>query len=59
MPQVDDVSRENDELRKRVAEMTAEAANNETIMKRTQARELTLLRADTLSQLLHAMVDGL
>ena len=28
-------------------------------MKRTQARELTLLRADTLSQLLHAMVDGL
>ena len=28
-------------------------------MRRTQARELTLLRADTLSQLLHAMVDGL
>jgi len=46
------LSRKNDELRKRVAEMTAEAANNETIMKRTQARELTLLRADTLSQLL-------
>ena len=62
MPQVDEVgevSRENDELRKRLAEMTAEASNNETIMKRTQARELTLLRADTLSQLLHAMVDGL
>jgi two-component system, cell cycle response regulator len=59
MLEVDDVGRENDELRKRVAEMTAEAANNETIMKRTQARELTLLRADSLSQLLHAMVDGL
>src|SRR6202166_1771504 len=59
MLEVDDVGRENDELRKRVAEMTAEASNNETIMKRTQARELTLLRADTLSQLLHALVDGL
>src|ERR1700726_4952840 len=59
MLEVDDVGRENDELRKRVAEMTAKAANNETIMKRTQARELTLLRADSLSQLLHAMVDGL
>jgi diguanylate cyclase (GGDEF)-like protein len=58
MPQVDEVGRENDELKKRLAEMTAEASNNETIMKRTQARELTLLRADTLSQLLHAMVDG-
>src|ERR1700688_3393897 len=59
MLEVDDVGRENDELRKRVAEMTAEAANNETIMKRTQARELTLLRADTLSRLLHAMVEVL
>jgi two-component system, cell cycle response regulator len=59
MPQVDEVSRENEELKKRLAEMTAEASNNETIMKRTQARELTLLRADTLAQLLHAMVDGL
>ncbi len=39
--------------------MTAEAANNESILKRTQARELTLLRADSLAQLLHAMVDGL
>jgi len=40
-------------------ELTAEAANNESIMKRTQARELSLLRADTLAQLLHALVDGL
>src|SRR5271169_5596417 len=52
-------ARDNDELKKRLAEMTAEAANNETIMKRTQARELTLLRADSLAQLLHAMVGGL
>jgi diguanylate cyclase (GGDEF)-like protein len=50
---------ENEELKKRLKEMTAEAANNETILKRTQARELTLLRADSLAQLLRAMVDGL
>ena len=50
---------ENEELKKRLAELTAEAANNETIMKRTQSRELTLLRADSLAQLLRAMVDGL
>jgi two-component system cell cycle response regulator len=56
---MDDVMRENDELKKRLLELTAEAANNESIMKRTQARELTLLRADGLAQLLRAMVDGL
>ena len=50
---------ENEDLKKRLTEMTAEAANNETILKKTQARELTLLRADTLAQLLRAMVDGL
>jgi len=50
---------EIEELKKRVAEMTAEAANNESILKRTQARELSLLRADTLAQLLRAMVEGL
>lgn len=50
---------ENEELKKRLAGITAEAANNESIMKRTQARELTLLRADSLGQLLTAMVEGL
>jgi two-component system, cell cycle response regulator len=56
---MDDLWQENEELKRRLMEMTAEAVNNETILKRTQARELTLLRADTLAQLLHAMVDGL
>jgi diguanylate cyclase (GGDEF)-like protein len=56
---MDDVIRENEDLKKRLAELTAEAANNETILKRTQARELTLLRADSLAQLLRAMVEGL
>src|SRR5216684_2822920 len=50
---------EIEELKRRLKEMTAEAANNETILKRTQARELSLLRADSLAQLLRAMVDGL
>ena len=59
MADMDDLVHENEELKKRLKEMTAEAANNETIMKRTQARELTLLRADSLAQLLRAMVDGL
>src|SRR6202790_4462640 len=56
---MDDLIQENEDLKKRLKELTAEAANNETILKRTQARELTLLRADSLAQLLRAMVDGL
>src|ERR1700733_15322235 len=56
--EVDELNRENEELKKRLLELTAEAANNESILKRTQARELTLLRADSLAQLLRAMVDG-
>jgi diguanylate cyclase (GGDEF)-like protein len=50
---------EMEDLKRRVKEMTAEAANNETILKRTQTRELSLLRADSLAQLLRAMVEGL
>jgi diguanylate cyclase (GGDEF)-like protein len=59
MTEMDDLIRENEELKRRLTELTAEAANNETILKRTQARELTLLGADSLAQLLRAMVDGL
>src|ERR1700676_4095327 len=50
---------EIEDLKKRLTEMTGEAANNESILKRTQARESSLLRADTLAQLLRAMVEGL
>jgi two-component system cell cycle response regulator len=56
---MDATIQENEDLKQRLKEMTAEAANNENILKRTQARELTLLRAETLSQLLRTMVDGL
>src|SRR6202046_1046480 len=56
---MDDAKQENEELKRRLKELVAEAANNESILKRTQARELSLLRADSLAQLLRAMVDGL
>jgi diguanylate cyclase (GGDEF)-like protein len=56
---MDDANQEIEALKRRLAELTAEAANNESILKRTQARELSLLRADSLALLLHAMVDGL
>ena len=56
---MDDLAQEHEALKKRLAEMTAEAANNESILKRTQARELTLLRSDSLAQLLNALVEGL
>src|ERR1700678_921080 len=59
MPELTDTDRQIEDLRKRLAEMTAEASNNETILKRTQARELTLRGPDSLSELLAAMVNGL
>jgi two-component system cell cycle response regulator len=55
----EDASRDTEELKKRLIELTAEAANNESILKRMQGRELLLLRANELSQLLRAMVEGL
>jgi diguanylate cyclase (GGDEF)-like protein len=50
---------ENDELKKRLKELTAEAVRNESILHRTQERELTLLRAENLAALLRVLVDGL
>jgi diguanylate cyclase (GGDEF)-like protein len=54
-----DAGRENEQLRKRITEITAQASVNESIMKRVQARELALLRADSLAQLLRELVEGL
>jgi diguanylate cyclase (GGDEF)-like protein len=56
---IDASAGEIEALKRRLAELTAEAMHNESIMKRAQARELSLLRADNLSQLLRVMVDGL
>ncbi|MBS0613580.1 MAG: sensor domain-containing diguanylate cyclase [Proteobacteria bacterium] len=56
---VDALARENEDLRARLRMLTGEAAHNAVLLKRTQDRELTLLRADTLPQLLRALVEGL
>jgi diguanylate cyclase (GGDEF)-like protein len=55
----DEPAQELAALRKRLAELSAEAEHNEALMKRTLERELSLLRADSLPQLLRAMVDDL
>jgi diguanylate cyclase (GGDEF)-like protein len=55
----DGILLENETLKKRLTELTAEATHNETILRRTQSRELTLLRAETLAQLLRVLVGGL
>jgi diguanylate cyclase (GGDEF)-like protein len=52
-------AREIEALKRRLAQMTSEAEANEGILKRMQARELLLLRAEKLPQLLRAMVEGL
>ena len=42
-----------------IARLHAEAARNVELFQRTLARELTILEAQTLPELLHAIVDGL
>ena len=56
---MDDLIKENEQLKQKLQELMAEAANNEAILKRTQARELTLLRAEGLSNLLRSLVEGI
>lgn len=56
---MDDLVKENEQLKQKLQELMAEAANNEAILKRTQARELTLLRAEGLSNLLRSLVEGI
>jgi two-component system cell cycle response regulator len=47
------------ELRRRVARLTEEARKNEDAWKRAQAREMELLEADGLSELLNRLTGGL
>ena len=56
------MSREADEsqrLREQMAALTREASNNEAILRRSQERELALMHAETLADLLIAMTRGL
>jgi two-component system cell cycle response regulator len=54
-----DPNAENDGLRAQLQTLTAEAAKNEVILKKTQERELELLQAESLAALLRILVHGL
>ena len=48
-----------DVTRRRLEELTAEVARNDDIMQRAQQRELRLLQAESLDELVHSLVGGL
>nr|PZN77427.1 MAG: sensor domain-containing diguanylate cyclase [Pseudomonadota bacterium] len=50
---------ENRALQARLRELTEEASRNESLLRKTQERELELLRAGSLTQLLERIVHGL
>ena len=50
---------ENERLRARLKELTEEASRNDSLLRKTQARELELLRAGSLAQLLDRLIRGL
>jgi two-component system, cell cycle response regulator len=50
---------ENERLRARLRELTEEVGRNESLFRKTQERELELLRAGSLTQLLHGLIQGL
>lgn len=54
-----DLAEENRRLREQMSTLTAEASNNEAILRRSQERELALLNTDTLAGLLAALTRGL
>jgi diguanylate cyclase (GGDEF)-like protein len=54
-----DIEAENRELRGRIGALMEEAANNERLLRRSQERELELLKAENLAQLFDAICNGL
>lgn len=54
-----DLENETRELRNRIAALVDEATTNERLLKRSQQRELDLLKADSLAQLFDAICKGL
>lgn len=54
-----DLEAEIRELRGRIATLVSEASNNERLLKRSQERELELLKAENLPQLFDAICKGL
>ena len=56
---VGELENEVRELRARIATLVEEAATNERLLKRSQERELELLKAENLAQLFEAICKGL
>jgi diguanylate cyclase (GGDEF)-like protein len=54
-----DLAAENRRLAARLAELTQHAARNDSLLRKTQERELELLRAATLPQLFERLIHGL
>ena len=50
---------ENERLRVRLRELTEEVSRNESLFRKTQERQLELLRAGSLAQLLDRLIHGL
>jgi diguanylate cyclase (GGDEF)-like protein len=50
---------ENERLRVRLRELTEEVSRNDSLFHKTQERELELLRAGSLTQLLQRLIEGL
>jgi two-component system, cell cycle response regulator len=59
LDRLDVLERENRELSAKLAELTAAAARNDDVRRKTQERELTLLRANSLTQLIELLQSGL
>ena len=56
---VSELSAEVRSLQARLTELTEEVSRNDTLLRKTQERELELLRAGSLAQLLERMIHGL
>jgi len=58
-PRPHELEEENERLRARLKELTEEVGRNEALFRKTQERELELLRAGSLAQLLERLIQGL
>lgn len=57
--QQDQLEQENTLLKARLAQLTDEVSRNESLLRKTQERELELLRAPNLTQLFERLINGL
>src|SRR6516162_4507851 len=57
--EVDRLEHENSRLQTRLAALTEEVGRNDSLLRKTQERELELLRAGSLAQLFERLIVGL